>query len=105
MNAQATLFELGHSRPTDPQTSKDAAVSMLPAAKRECALVLETVRARNGQATAWEVRCDLATRGYERDQNCIARRLTDLRDEGLIEDSGQRRTGRSNRLQIVWRIA
>lgn len=100
-----TLFDLTHSRPTDPDTSKDAAVSVLPAAKRQCAEVLDAVCRLDPQgATAYEVLTFLERDGRRRQQSVVARRLSDLRDVGLIVDSGERRRGMTGRDLIVWKV-
>lgn len=97
-----TLFDGLHARADDPDTSKAAAASIAPAIPEDCRRVLDVVRARPGGVTAWEVRCVLSASGVDRDQNCVARRLSDLRDAGLVVDSGTRRPGRSARQLIVW---
>lgn len=88
-------------RHVDPVTSASAAESIRPALGAECARVLEAIRER-GTATQWEIRQHLASQGVERDGNCIARRCTDLRDAGLIAETGECRPGRSGRQQTVW---
>lgn len=100
----STLFDDQlRARAHDPDTSRAAADSIRPALGAECSRVLTEVLERgNHGATAYEVVQALASRRVFRDQNCVARRLTDLRDAGLIVDSGSRRPGRSNRELTVW---
>lgn len=94
-----------HARNSDPDTSKEAADSMRSVLNFECHQVLEVVKAFGpGGITAYGVSMALAARGIHRQQNCVARRLSDLRDAGFIEDSGERRPGSSNRLLTVWRM-
>lgn len=103
MNAP-TLFDGLHVRADDPDTSRAAADSIRPVLGLECQRVLDVVKLDSwGGATAWEVVRNLALHGIERDQNVVARRLSDLRDAGLVVDSGLRRPGRSSRLLIVWK--
>lgn len=91
-------------RASDPDTSRAAAESIRPALGAECSRVLAAVESRGHiGATAFEVTRSLEGVGVERDQNCVARRLTDLRDAGLVRDTGMRRPGKSNRGLIVWR--
>lgn len=93
-------------RHADAVTSAAAAESIRPVLGTECHRVLEVIR-RAGWvgATAHEIRCVLRADGVDRDQNVVARRCSDLRDAGLIVDSGRTRSGRSNRQLIVWSVA
>jgi hypothetical protein len=97
-----------HVRLSDPETSRDAAVSMLPVFHVELQRVLraaEFIDLMTGDgATAWQIKRRLASQGIEREQGSVARRCTDLRDLGLIVDSGERRRGRTGRLLIVWTL-
>lgn len=91
-------------RDTDPDTSQAAADSMTGAAlTAQASTVLATLadldRRRGVGATAYELHVELDGR-YQ--QSVIARRLTDLRDAGLVVDTGRRRPGSSNRQLIVW---
>lgn len=58
-------------------------------------------------ATAYEIQQRLWATGVQRDQNCIAKRCSELHDDDdfalyLIEDRGVRRPGRSGRPLIAW---
>jgi hypothetical protein len=102
---QLTFPEPG-ARSTDPGTSHAAARSMRDAVTGQRRLVLRAVAwaGRDG-ATAWDIVSDLTRRGIRPpDQSVAARRLTDLHQAGLIEDTGTTRSGRSNRQLIVWRL-
>lgn len=94
-----------HARGDDPDTAKQAAEAIRPVLGNECKLVLGAVRERGGSATAYEVVLVLRMAGIERQQNCVARRLRDLADAGLVADSGARRHGSSGRELIVWAMA
>jgi predicted transcriptional regulator len=91
-------------RAIDPITSHAAAESIRPVLGPECARVLDVIRERT-TATAYEVRAHLLSQGIDRDQNVVARRCTDLRDAGLIVETGEYRKGRTNRLLTVWTVA
>lgn len=91
------------ARFNDPGTSHAAASAIRPVLGAECARVLaEVVERGNRGATAYEVVQALRSHGIDRDQNVVARRLTDLRDAGLAADTGCRRPGKSGRQLIVW---
>jgi hypothetical protein len=103
MNAPTLFDDQLRVRRVDPHTSAAAAESIRPVLGAECARVLESIRDL-GTATQWEIRQYLASRGVERDGNCIARRCTDLRDAGLIAETGATRPGRTGRAQTVWTV-
>lgn len=96
-------------RPDDPDTSHAAAASIadgLSAQRRAVFDAVRTVERHNPHrvgATAYEVQAVLAYTGHAPQQSVIARRLTDLRDLGLVVDSGVRRPGSSGRQLICWK--
>lgn len=59
----------------------------------------------SGPATAYELQTRLAGMGIHRQQNCVAKRLSELAELGLIERTGERRPGASSRKLDEWRIA
>jgi DNA-binding MarR family transcriptional regulator len=86
-----SLFD--HARTTDPDTCRDA----VPAdVGPECARVLQVIRDYGG-ATRGQVASHLGA-----DPSCVSRRITDLRQAGLVADSGERARGLAGRRQIVW---
>lgn len=97
-----------HVRMGDPDTSRDAALSILPTFHAELQRVLaaiEWIDLFHGEgATAWQIKRRLASQDIEREQGSVARRCTDLRDLGFIVDSGERRRGRTGRQLIVWTL-
>lgn len=102
-----SLFDaIEHVRATDPDTSRDAALSIRECVGDQCRLVLTSLleaERRSGRgATAHEIVMRLAYTGRAPQQSVVARRLTDLRNAGLIEDTGERRPGGSGRNLIVW---
>jgi hypothetical protein len=95
-------------RTTDPDTSREAAALVAPTVNRVQAAILNELRCpsrfyRTGR-TAWELQSILVDLcGIWCDQNSIAKRLSELRDKGLVEDTGERRKGRTNASLTVWR--
>ena len=87
------------ARTLDPETSHDAAASMTLAANRQCAQVLNALRAiGNGGAEQIAATCGL-------DAYQVRKRTSELQDAGLIETTGERRRTRSGRSERVWRVA
>ncbi len=90
-------FVREHTHTKDPNTSYAAARSAPSLAKQHAELILGVI-IRSGEPLASheiEQRCDLA---YHQ----IARRMSDLRKAGRIEDSGQRYTNSNGRQAIRW---
>lgn len=91
----------GASRQSDPWTARAAGRSMQGQVLRDQQqLVLDAVRYL-GTATAWEVHRDVCTLIQ---QNVIAKRLSELRDLGLVRVAGPPRPGSSHRLLQVWEV-
>lgn len=84
---------------TDPDTSHEAAAMIAPVLRPEQARVFGLLRSA---LTAYEIATNLRWQGFPRDQSCVAKRLSELRDLGLVYDTGQRRPGRTGRPLIVW---
>lgn len=94
-------------RATDPETSHAAAESIVPALgaqRRQVLWALVECERHGGMtgATAAEIVMRLAYTGAAPQQSVVARRLTDLRDLGLVVDSGETRPGTSARQLIAW---
>lgn len=109
MTPQPTLFDAPHthSRPSDPATSQAAAELDHTSLRLQ---VLEQLRllvdAGGDGATTYELQCGLRDRGIDKERGSIARRLTDLRDAGLVIDTGRTRPGAYERVeQTVWTVA
>jgi len=104
-----TLFDdlpgaaLGPSRryrATGPATSRQAAESLSPEALgREQGRVLKAIWMLQGEAIRDQVATHLSA-----DRSCVSRRITDLRDGGLVVDTGRTRPGPSGRQQIIWSL-
>jgi hypothetical protein len=97
---QLSLFD-GHARASDPATSHEAAPDGVHLS-RQCGLVLDAVETlhhwHSRGATAWEV-VSYLNDGTQ--QSVAARRLTDLRDLGLVVEGGSR-PGMTGRRLIAW---
>ena len=94
----ATYDPIGHTRHTDPDTAHAAADSITRTAARQCNAIHRLIRehgvggmtcAAVVVATGWLVQS-------------VSRRITDLREQGFVVDSGRRRLGTAGRDQIVW---
>ena len=103
---QPSLFDApatrGASRASDPRTSRDAGRSMTGQVLRDQqALVLGCV---GSTATAWEITTTLLRRGHRVQQNVVAKRLSELRELGLVRLTGGTRPGSSHRHQQVYAL-
>lgn len=99
------------ARGTDPPTSHAAAASMTPealGAQLRSVLWALDHHSNHGTrpgGTAHEVVMVLAYGSVPApQQSVVARRLTDLRERGLIRDTGTTRPGASNRELTVWEL-
>lgn len=106
MTPQPTLWDHA-ARTSDPATSH-AAASLDHTSMR--LQVLEQLRllvdAGCDGATTYELQRGLRDRGIDKEQGSIARRVTDLRDAGLVVDTGRTRPGAYERVeQTVWTVA
>jgi hypothetical protein len=96
----------GGARATDPATSHAAADSLDPFVlhkMRRHILGRMTRDPRDG-LTAWDLTLILRRHYPYVAQNSVAKRLSDLRDAGMVEDTGTTRDGSSSRQLTVWRI-
>ena len=88
-----------HARRVDPHTSRRAAGSVQSSARAIADQIRREIETR-GPGTFSE----LATRTGIGEQQ-VWKRLSDLKNWGLIEPSGEERPGPSGRSQTVWRVA
>lgn len=100
---QLAFGDLGpRSRATDPPTSRQAAEQLdhrtVGARCRRYLLVIR--QAGDDGATRDEVARAVGARGAE--DRALSRRLTDLAQARLVEDSGRTRLSESARRQVVW---
>jgi hypothetical protein len=87
------------ARASDPDTSHQAASENGKRAANDRRAVLEFHRAHPEGTTDFEMSALLA-----RQQTSLGKRRGELRDLGLIEDTGLRRPAPSGALAAVWRI-
>lgn len=99
------------ARSTDPDTSHDAAAiaALSPTSATVKIALMQLLRA-NGPKTAFELRTlyfDHRDWTFWPDvqPNTINRRISDLKNSGLVVDSGKRRKSPDDRKAIVWRAA
>lgn len=94
---QSDLFSYVPARASDPPTARAAAESInIPRLERVVLDALAQYGPMTSHETAEATGLELVT---------VSPRFAPLRDKGLIEDSGEKRLGRSRRLSIVWRLA
>ena len=91
------------ARHTDPATSHAAGESMAPHVPHDQALVLTAIHlAGDRGATAHDVRTHMReVLDLDRDQNCVSKRMSELKDAGLIRETGEERPGRTGRMCTV----
>lgn len=96
--SQLTLTDyLRHVRRTDPDTSHHAARATRGNAPTNRAIALDTLRRFPAGLTDFEL---AEITGLQ--QTSIGKRRGELRDAGLVRDSGQRRPSPSGSPSIVW---
>lgn len=79
-------------------TSREAAEGIAPVAKTLRARVLEAVKAKPGTPEQIALRLNVPLMN-------VRPRLSELSNQGLVEDSGDRGTAMGGRRAIVWRAA
>lgn len=92
------------SEPITHRTRRASLESILPTIGERKRIILTTLG--DNELTVSE----LTARLYEAgeipyyDRNAVAPRLTELKDEGLVETCGVRQSQRSRRAEAIWRI-
>lgn len=88
---------------TTRETRKASYEAVLPKAKERSRLILETLG--NRAMTVSEITDELVEAGtlpyYNR--NYVAPRLTELKDMGVVETCGRRKSTKSQATEAVWR--
>lgn len=88
---------------TTRQTRKASYDAVLPKVKDRSRLILETLGTR--EMTVSEITDELVTAGkipyYNR--NYVAPRLSELKDMGVVETCGRRKSTHSHATEAVWR--
>lgn len=95
---EAPVYSRPVARRTDPITSHQAARLADTTADTNRALALRTLRAHPDGLTDFEL-AELT--GLQ--QNSVGKRRGELRDAGLVEDTGKRRPSTTGSPAIVWR--
>lgn len=85
------------ARATDPETSHQAAADAGTHARTNRAMALQLLRDHADGLTDFEL---AALSGLQ--QTSIGKRRGELRDAGLVRDSGRRRAAPSGSMAIVW---
>lgn len=90
---------------TTRETRRESYDTVLPKVNERARLILETLG--NREMTVSEITDELVDAGkipyYNR--NYVAPRLTELKDEGIVETCGRRKSTKSNVHEAVWRRA
>ncbi len=88
---------------TTKQTRKESYEAVLPKVKDRSRLILETLGSR--EMTVSEITDELVSSGripyYNR--NYVAPRLSELKDMGVVETCGRRKSTRSDASEAIWR--
>lgn len=88
---------------TTKQTRKESYEAVLPKVKDRSRLILETIGSR--EMTVSEITDELVASGripyYNR--NYVAPRLSELKDMGVVETCGRRKSTRSDTSEAIWR--
>ena len=88
---------------TTRETRRKSYEEVLPKVNDRARLILETLGSR--EMTVSEITDELVERGclpyYNR--NYVAPRLTELKDMGVVETCGRRKSTRSTATEAVWR--
>ena len=92
-------FAHTHTHADDIETPFDAATSIESTAKQHKAVVYAAL-VRIGPLSSEQI---AKVTGLEHAQTW--RRVSDLKNDGAIIDSGERRTNKSGRLAAVWRVS
>lgn len=90
---------------TTRETRRASYEAVLPKVNDRCRLILETLG--TGEMTVSEITDQLVESGRLPyfNRNYVAPRLTELKDMGVVETCGRRKSTRSNATEAVWRRA
>ena len=93
-------FELGaFARASDPETSSEAAQGSLPGWMSHAMQILPAFASAELNAYEASVKSGMIERSA-----CPWHRVSDLKRLGLIEPTGEKRVGATDRMQMVYRI-
>lgn len=102
MTEQLTIDDVLHARPSDPDTSQAAARQIITTQNADCMSVLAALVQLGGHANAHEVWRLLSQSPRPWRESVVSKRISSLKDNGYVRDSGVRRRGSTTREQIVW---
>lgn len=90
---------------TTRETRRKSYEAVLPKVNDRCRLILATLGSR--EMTVSEITDELVEAGRIPyfNRNYVAPRLTELKDMGVVETCGRRKSTRSNATEAVWRRA
>ena len=85
------------------ETRRDSYDAVLPKVKERARLILETLG--NREMTVSEITDELVARGEIPyfNRNYVAPRMTELKDLGIVETCGRRKSTRSKATEAVWK--
>lgn len=88
---------------TTKETRRESYEAVLPKAKDRARLILETLGGR--EMTVSEITEELVNSGKIPyfNRNYVAPRLTELKDMGVVETCGRKKSTRSNSTEAIWR--
>ena len=100
------LFALTHARIDSPATSKVAAVRAESMSAEHCRMILDTLAQMGGSATVDEIAAGMyplyAHKALDRHQ--VGRRMSDLREQGRVVETGEVRATPKGRPAQVWAV-
>lgn len=87
---------------TTKETRRESYEAVLPKVKERARLILETLGSR--EMTVSEITEELVSSGKIPyfNRNYVAPRLTELKDMGIVETVGRRKSTRSDATEAVW---
>jgi hypothetical protein len=88
---------------TTRETRRESYAAILPKIKKRSTQIIDTLGDR--EMTASEITEELVTAGIVPyfNRNYVAPRLSELKDMGIVETCGRRKSTRSNATEAVWR--
>lgn len=96
----APLFSKPRARSSDPWTSHAAAAQVPSFAERQHAQIMAVLEQHADGLTASEI----AARVGVLDRVQVGRRMSELRDQHRVTESGETRKNQNNRHELVWKV-
>ena len=87
---------------TTKETRRESYEAILPKANERCRLILDTLGGR--EMTVSEITDELVAAGRLPyfNRNFVAPRMTELKEMGVVETCGRRKSTRSTAIEAVW---